>query len=265
MLKQKYSLSRQEQTQFDRDGYLVLPSLLNPDEVTAISTVVERLVARLAQARAGSQLQEMSQYYVFQIDALDHVVIKWEPLHTDVVQGVEPCAHLDPALRELADDPRLAGAASALLGVDTVSLYTEKVNVKRAGTGGAYALHQDYPYWVGVSEDADQVITASLAIDAADTGNGCLEVIPGSHRWGVVNGKQTDNAFESLEIDEETIDLTQLVPVEMPAGSLVLFGPRLVHRSGPNPSARDRRALLFSYQPAGRRPLIDYLRERSVI
>lgn len=41
------------------------------------------------------------------------------------------------------------------------------------------------------------------------------------------------------------------VPLEVPAGSVVFFGPLLVHKSEPNLSAKDRRALLYSYQPAG--------------
>jgi ectoine hydroxylase len=43
----------------------------------------------------------------------------------------------------------------------------------------------------------------------------------------------------------------ELVPVEVPAGTLLYFGAFLVHRSSPNRSARQRRALLYSYQPGG--------------
>jgi len=41
------------------------------------------------------------------------------------------------------------------------------------------------------------------------------------------------------------------VPIEVPAGSVVWFGPLLVHKSEPNRSTKERRSLLFSYQPAG--------------
>jgi ectoine hydroxylase len=50
------------------------------------------------------------------------------------------------------------------------------------------------------------------------------------------------------------------VPVEVAAGTVISFGPYLVHRSAPNTSDRERRALLFSYQPAGRPTQLDNLR-----
>jgi hypothetical protein len=43
----------------------------------------------------------------------------------------------------------------------------------------------------------------------------------------------------------------------VPAGTLVFFGSLLVHRSLPNRTDQDRRVLLYSYQPAGRRKAID--------
>jgi ectoine hydroxylase len=52
-------------------------------------------------------------------------------------------------------------------------------------------------------------------------------------------------------MDMDAFDLSRLQPLETRAGSVVFFGAFLVHRSLPNRSDRDRRALLYSYQPAG--------------
>jgi len=49
----------------------------------------------------------------------------------------------------------------------------------------------------------------------------------------------------------------QPVPLEVPAGTVVYFGPLLVHQSAPNLSDSQRRALLYSYQPAGRRTQLE--------
>jgi ectoine hydroxylase-related dioxygenase (phytanoyl-CoA dioxygenase family) len=51
-----------------------------------------------------------------------------------------------------------------------------------------------------------------------------------------------------------------LLPVEARPGDVVFFGPFLVHKSAPNRSDLPRRALLYSYQPAGRPSLLDELR-----
>jgi ectoine hydroxylase-related dioxygenase (phytanoyl-CoA dioxygenase family) len=58
-------------------------------------------------------------------------------------------------------------------------------------------------------------------------------------------------AFGALEMDPAAFDLGRLVAVEVAAGTAVYFDAFLVHRSAPNRSGDDRRALLYSYQPAG--------------
>ncbi len=58
-------------------------------------------------------------------------------------------------------------------------------------------------------------------------------------------------AVDEVHAAVARIDVSRLVPLEVPAGSVAYFGSLLVHRSLPNRSAEDRRALLFSYQPKG--------------
>ena len=94
------------------------------------------------------------------------------------------------------------------------------------------------------------ICTAMLLMDAATVENGCLQVAPGSHRAGLHERKVTEG-FGAFEMDETRFDLSRLAPVEGEAGDVILFGSFLVHRSLPNRSEHDRRALLFSYQPAG--------------
>src|SRR5207248_6041653 len=152
------------------------------------------------------------------------LVLKWEPKYKDVLQGVEPFAHLHPALQKQTADPRLTSPSANMLGLPEVAVFTEKLNAKRAHTGGAFAMHADRPYWVGVAQDPDAKLTALLALDAADKENGCLEVIPGSHLWESLPFKQSDKPFETAELDESKIDLTKLVSVEVPKGSVIFFG-----------------------------------------
>ena len=123
--------------------------------------------------------------------------------------------------------------------------------MKRARVGGPIVLHQDHPYWVGVAENADEVATAMLFLDDTTLENGCLEVVPGSHRAGEMPRRPVAD-FGQYEMDLEKYDVSRLVPLVVPAGTVAYFGPFLVHRSQPNSTDADRRALLFSYQPEGR-------------
>jgi ectoine hydroxylase len=194
---------------------------------------------------------------MFEIQHDAMAAVKWEPENPDVVQGLEPFAHLSKPLDTWARDPRLWNPAKDFVGQDDLSLFTEKTTMKRARTGGTIVLHQDYPYWRTQNKVAHKVVTALIYLDDATVSNGCLEVSPGSHRDGMRTGRKMVDGFGSNELDEAKFEMHTLIPVEAEAGTVVFFGAFLVHRSLPNKSDKDRRALLYSYQPAGYPPLVE--------
>ena len=89
-------------------------------------------------------------------------------------------------------------------------------------------------------------------LDDATCANGCLQVVPGSHAQGKWTTLRDDvDLFRQNEIDMSAYPAAASVPLELRAGSVVMFGSFLVHQSAPNTSDLPRRALLFSYQPPG--------------
>jgi ectoine hydroxylase-related dioxygenase (phytanoyl-CoA dioxygenase family) len=188
------------------------------------------------------------------------VIIKWEG-DTDAVHGLEPFAHVSPKLEAWGLDERLLAPMRGMLGYEDLELYTEKLNLKRPHVGGANPLHQDYPYWVGWSDEPAEIATTIIFLDDSTIENGCLWVIPGSHRDGPWQTRSDGDSFAGNEVDESRYDAAEQVPVELAAGSTVSFGSLLVHRSAPNTSDKGRRALLYSYQPAGRPKSVDNLRK----
>lgn len=242
-----HALDGAEQRAMASDGYVVRHREFTRHEVVEIAEECERLTDELARDRHARRYALGS--YVFDPDMLRGVIIKWEE-GTDVVHGLEPFAHLSPALAEWAHDDRFLHPMRAFVGHDEPMLYTEKLNLKRAGVGGANPLHLDHPYWEPGTPRAADIATSMLFLDDADRGNGCLWVLPGSHlRRGDWPGRTDGDEFLANEIDVEAVGDLPLVPLEVEAGSVVHFGAFLVHRSAPNTSDRDRRALLFSYQP----------------
>ena len=237
-----------ERANLARDGFVLRREVFSRPECRAIGDAVESLVAQLLAARRAPK--QVFGSYMFELQAELGSVVKWEPEHPDVVQGVEPFAHLSQPLHDWGLDPRLLDPSRDVVGQDDIALFTEKLTMKRARTGGTIVLHQDYPYWMRMTPVADRIMTALIYLDDATIENGCLEVVPGSHREERPAGKSVEG-FGTNEIDEARFDLSRLVPVEAPAGSVVYFGGFLVHRSLPNRSGADRRALLYSYQPAG--------------
>lgn len=255
-----HHLSQEERERFDADGYIVRNAVFDAAEIEQIAAACEELVDRLVRDRRGQRQTVGS--YVFDLDRENEVMIKWEG-DTDVVHGIEPFAHLSPTLERWAYDPRFIDPMKDVLGVPDPELFTEKLNLKRPHLGGANPLHQDYPYWRRVADEPAEVFTAMLFLDDSSIENGCLFVVPGSHRNGMWRGRTDGDAFAANEVDTAAYPDVQPVPVEVPAGSVVWFGAYLVHQSAQNTSETERRALLYSYQPPGRRHQLDSLRKQT--
>ncbi len=251
-----YNLDSLERTHLADQGYVLREAVFSAKEVASIAKSCEAVIARAASGPPTRKIRMGK--YLFEINPELVTVIKWEPEHPDQLQGLEPFAHFDSALEAWGKDPRFVDPMRDILDTADPSLFTEKLNVKRAHVGGAIFLHQDRPYWVENSENADEIATAVLFLDDATRINGCLEVVPGSHLTALAKGREV-KGFGSFEMDPDRFDTEQLVALEVCAGSVVFFGPRLVHRSLPNKTECDRRTLLYSYQPAGRTTSSEFL------
>ena len=241
-------LNEQERHQLLVDGYIVREQVFDARECDTIKAECEVLGEKLSAEKRRDKLRVGG--YVIEFERELGIVAKWEPDAPELLMGLEPVAKISPQLRVLGYDPRLTEPCKAIVGEDDIDLFTEKLNFKRARKGGAIWLHQDYPYWADVARIADRVATAMIFLDDATVEKGCLEVAPGSHREGVRTRKQASD-FGSREMDPNSFDERELVPLEVKAGAVAFFGAFLVHRSLPNKSDEDRRALLYSYQPAG--------------
>lgn len=250
-----------EREHYEQDGYLLRERVFDEAEIAAIIEAVERVCRDVVSRPDRSAAKErVSSFSVFEKFAGASVVIKWEPADPDRLKGLEPVAHLDAELAKLARHPGLVAPMRDLVGCDDVALFTEKLNLKRAGGGGGFSPHRDFPYWEHPAEEPERLVTAWIALDDADANNGALEVVPGSHRLGALPRKQSEKRFETFEIDTTRFAMDGLVSVPAAAGSVIFFGPHLVHSSAANRSQRDRRALLYTYQPAGLRTQLENTR-----
>jgi ectoine hydroxylase-related dioxygenase (phytanoyl-CoA dioxygenase family) len=254
------SLSAAERASLDRDGFLVREGVFDPAERRQIAADSEDLCQRVIAEAHGTKHRVGA--YMFERQSELRMFVKWEPDFPDELQGLEPFAHLSDPLRAWGMDERLLAPSRAICGQDDIVLWTEKLNLKRARKGGQYILHQDFPYWENENPVANRVATAMLFLDDATRLNGCLEAAPGSHKHGVHTLRDVEG-FGSREMDPALFDHDRLVALEVPAGSVVFFGSFLVHRSLPNRSDADRRAILYSYQPAGHPHVLDLARSKS--
>jgi ectoine hydroxylase-related dioxygenase (phytanoyl-CoA dioxygenase family) len=171
----------------------------------------------------------------------------------DEVLARHLCVHfphkVSPLFLELLSHPALVDALRALIGPD-VKCMQSMLFIKASGKPGQ-AWHQDEDY----IPTRDRSLTGCwIALDKATTENGCLWVIPGSQRPGVLWPMRW-HADERFDCSWESFDFpysdTDAVPVEVEAGSIVVFNGYLLHRSLPNRAPFGyRRALVNHYMSA---------------
>jgi hypothetical protein len=245
----RFALTPDERRAWDEDGFFVRRSVLAADEVDALRDAAERVRAvALRLAVEGRPYAVDGNRYV---DAGAVTVQLEHGPETAELRVVEPFHALDPVFERLVDDARLVDPMCGLVGTPRVALWTDKLNFKPPREGSGFRWHQDSPYWAHACRHLDQLPNVMLALDDADADNGCLRVVRGSHRGGLLPGRTDDGVLGPLFTDPRHFDAGAQVAVEMPAGSLVFFSPHTVHGSQANRSERLRRALVLTYQPGG--------------
>jgi ectoine hydroxylase-related dioxygenase (phytanoyl-CoA dioxygenase family) len=152
---------------------------------------------------------------------------------------------------------RIVRSAEQILGGE-VYHYHSKMIMKDPRVGGAWTWHQDYGYWYqnGVLEPL--LTSVSIAVDRATKENGCLQIIPGSHRCGRVDHVLTgDQAGADRERVDEILKRMPLMYVEMEPGDALFFHSNLLHRSDQNRSEHPRWSMICCYNAARNDPYKD--------
>ncbi len=207
-----------DRTAFQTDGYFTVDHLFTADECDVLTEEVERAAFELALGEAD-----------------------------DGPLSYRPMMHLaSPALTAAATDSRWADVVLPLLDTGDARLYWEQAVSKPPQARTELPWHQDNGYTPLVPEE---YVTCWLALDDAELDNGCLWVIPGSHRNGTVDHHNGAGPFR-VGHDGPAADGVA-VPVER--GSVLVFSSLLMHRSGPNVTDRSRRAWIIQFCSAAAR------------
>jgi len=227
-------LGPEERAYYDRNGFLVLDRALTSDQVSTILADTTRLCRNADGSVTG-------------ISPADPVLSDDEVLRSVL------CIHfphkLSPSMHEALHFPAVVQALTTLVGPD-VKCMQSMLFIKASGKPGQ-AWHQDEDY---IPTRDRSLIGAWIALDDATVENGCLWVIPGSHRPGVLWKQEwhEDRRFDcSLESKNFPYTGADEVPVEVKKGSVVLFNGYTLHRSLPNRAASGfRRSLVNHYMSA---------------
>lgn len=143
-----------------------------------------------------------------------------------------------------ARNAEIARHVALALGAASVQLLQDTALVKPARQGGVVAWHQDHTY-TGYLRPA-RVASARLALTECNVGNGCMEVIDGSHQWGPIGDVRalTETRIEDILGERAAEWAEHVVPLELEPGDVSIHHCLTLHRSGANASPEARKTLI---------------------
>ena len=221
-------LTPQQVEQFEADGYLILDPCLEEGEVEALRHRVRQI------AEGELHFPEES--------------IEYEPgasgRRMETLRKINGPGLHDPFFVDHARHSRLLDPIVDLIGPD-VKLFGDQLFMKPPG-GIEKTYHQDCPYF---SIEPMAMVSAWVALDDVTEDNGCMYVVPGSHKLGAVEHSEPWMVGGRLDmkIPDTAIDRERERPITMRAGGCSFHHGLIQHRSGPNRTDRFRRGLATHY------------------
>lgn len=223
---------------FVENGYLAVPNLISSEEVEELRQDTVRVARGLYPCESIPPASDT--------------------LSDDDVLRTILCIHqphyISPVMAKYVRHPKICGILSQITAAHlpywdgSVKCMQSMLFVKPPQFQGQ-AWHQDEIY---IPTRDRSLIGAWIALDDATIENGCLWVVPGSHRTGYLYPQRAHNNADEFDFAPESFGFDEAaeVPVEVPTGSLVFFNGYLLHRSRKNRSEVYRRVLVNHYMNA---------------
>ncbi len=263
-------LTNEQLDRFDRDGYLVVEDVLPAGDLAALeaeySAILDRVLPALAaQGRLQSPAETtFGKRYVEALRQLDDMYELYQHLDISLplLHPLPPKAtmHTGEAVFRLLTHPDLLDVVESVIGPEIYSNPVQHARIKpprRALPAGATDANVAATMWhqdaavVEPEADATDMLTVWVAVTDATIANGCLTVVPGSHRERTglhCPGKVFPG---EIYIPDALIDRARVVPLEVGAGGVVLLHRRTQHGSLANETDEIRWSFDLRYQPIG--------------
>jgi ectoine hydroxylase-related dioxygenase (phytanoyl-CoA dioxygenase family) len=220
-----------ENIQFYQDyGYLTAPALLTADELAELKAETVTLFR-------GKRGYVDGLVDVSDEEPDDDVLKKYVAIHFP--------HKLSPLIYRYLSHPRITGILTGIVSPN-VKCMQSMLFVKGPGKAGQ-SWHQDEFY---IPTRDKSLIGVWIAIDDATVDNGCLWIIPGSHQPGYIRPRvpNTDTEFADVDtVEVSAFPAGQVLPVEVPRGSVVFFNGYTLHSSLRNKTEGNFRTALVNH------------------
>ena len=219
--------------EFERDGFVTAIPLLTKNQIEVLRGALDDMINDHADHALFYEYHANESKDVG--NRLIHALGAWR---------------VSPAFHDLIFYRPIIEIAEQLLG-GSVRFWHDQVFVKPAGDGAVVAWHQDYSYWTRTVPLAH--LTCWIGLDDSDEENGCVQYIPGSHRWHLLPRGDLANDMAAVfqHLNAEQKDAFLPVPAVMRAGEASFHHPMTVHGSYENRSDRPRRGVVLNFMRDG--------------
>ncbi|MBO7742760.1 phytanoyl-CoA dioxygenase family protein [Paenibacillus sp. MWE-103] len=236
-------ITQEDKEFYKENGYWVSPVLFGEDEIAELRRAHDRI-------------------WSFDYDGDGYPLEEWRPSNNPkMLRKIDNSWWINDAVRKTVTNPVLGRIAAGLMDSSGARLWYDQVIYKPGtGTGEKDALspgnvgwHQDYIYWQ--CTDTPNLVTAWIALQDTDLTNGCMSVVPGSHKWGLLGGSDAffNRDLEAVKhrIAQESGREWKEVPVTLKAGQASFHHALTIHGSGQNHSADPRLSVVAHLMPDG--------------
>jgi ectoine hydroxylase-related dioxygenase (phytanoyl-CoA dioxygenase family) len=217
-------ITEAQKQQMANQGYTLIENVFTPAEMDDLATKIEDHQKRHEEAlRTQGGTQGISR--------------------ADEITFTAFLAENDPDIHTFVTRPEFVAIATTFLGPD-VDLYWNQSVFKQPEGTKIFPWHQDDGY---TPVTPSPYLTLWLALNDATPENGCISVLPGAYKRGLLPHKQTDIGL----VCHDAADPDQGVLVPVKAGSIAAFWSLTPHKSGANVSSGPRKAYVIQYSHAG--------------
>ena len=227
-------LTALELAHFHDHGWVLKKALFSSGRIAELGREIDGLHERCAR-------EDLPGIGVAWEDALDETKPKRirQLMNSEVVS---------PLIDAMSRSPEMLSIMRQVIGPD-VYLFHSKLMMKAARDGSFTPWHQDFQYWQFESKLPTQV-NCMLYVDGSDEENGCLRMVDGSQRKGLLPIHRLKSSSFNIGL-AGGLDDYPATSIPTAPGDAIIFGAYVIHGSGPNGSDRHRRANTFAFDRPG--------------
>lgn len=232
--ERKFKLTPEERVSWNENGYFIRYDVFSKEENDFLAQVAEDIATGKRPFRA----QNIHQNALVRDG-------KTEASGVNAMHAIHHINHYSPEFLARTRDPRLTDPVVDLIGPNILGLNNLYI-WKPPKIGLGFPWHQDKWYF-NRNYKTEKTAGTWTAIDASNKENGCLYVIPGSHKRGVLEHEDLEGSQQNEFKSARGAKDENGVAVEVPPGSVIFFDNRLLHKSMDNQSNRFRRCNVAHY------------------